>query len=182
MFTYLCHIILLLNLQLGYSFTYTFYKWINMSQWRKWMHKYAFIILNIFKCTFLWHYIHSVALYTFIWLGNHQYCPSPILTPSFHTKTVYPLNYNFPWPPGNHNFTFCLYEFDYSCMSSCFCSVVSNSLWPHGLQPASLLCPWNFPGKKYWSGLPFPSPLTTLGTLYKEESYNLCSLCLAYFS
>ena len=22
-------------------------------------------------------------------------------------------------------------------------SVVSNSLWPHGLQPASLLCPWN---------------------------------------
>ena len=21
-----------------------------------------------------------------------------------------------------------------------------------------LLCPWDFPGKKYWSGLPFPSP------------------------
>ena len=27
-------------------------------------------------------------------------------------------------------------------------SVVSNSLWPHGLQPARLLCPWNSPGKK----------------------------------
>ena len=27
------------------------------------------------------------------------------------------------------------------------CSVVSDSLWPHGLQPARLLCPWNFPGK-----------------------------------
>ena len=25
---------------------------------------------------------------------------------------------------------------------------MSNSLWPHGLQPARLLCPWNFPGKK----------------------------------
>ena len=26
-------------------------------------------------------------------------------------------------------------------------SVVSNSLWPHGLQPASFLCPWVSPGK-----------------------------------
>ena len=26
-------------------------------------------------------------------------------------------------------------------------SVVSDSLWSHGLQPARLLCPWNFPGK-----------------------------------
>ena len=27
------------------------------------------------------------------------------------------------------------------------CSVVSNSLQPHGLQHARLLCPWDFPGK-----------------------------------
>ena len=27
------------------------------------------------------------------------------------------------------------------------CSAVSNSLWPHGLWPARLLCPWDFPGK-----------------------------------
>ena len=26
-------------------------------------------------------------------------------------------------------------------------SVVSDSLWPHGLQPTRLLCPWDFPGK-----------------------------------
>ena len=26
-------------------------------------------------------------------------------------------------------------------------SAVSNSSWPHGLQPTRLLCPWNFPGK-----------------------------------
>ena len=25
--------------------------------------------------------------------------------------------------------------------------IVSNSLWPHGLQPIRLLCPWDFPGK-----------------------------------
>ena len=27
------------------------------------------------------------------------------------------------------------------------CSVVSDSLWPHGLQPTRLLLPWDFPGK-----------------------------------
>ena len=27
------------------------------------------------------------------------------------------------------------------------CSVMSSSLWPHGLQPARLLCPWESPGK-----------------------------------
>ena len=29
----------------------------------------------------------------------------------------------------------------------CSCSVVSNSLWPHGLQPTRLLCPRDSPGK-----------------------------------
>ena len=27
------------------------------------------------------------------------------------------------------------------------CSVVSDSLWSHGLEPARLLCPWDFPSK-----------------------------------
>ena len=34
-----------------------------------------------------------------------------------------------------------------STMCVVSCSVVSNCLWPHGLYPARLLCPWNFPGK-----------------------------------
>ena len=29
----------------------------------------------------------------------------------------------------------------------CACSVMSDSLQPHGLQPARLLCPWDSPGK-----------------------------------
>ena len=37
-------------------------------------------------------------------------------------------------------------------------SVVSNSLQPHGLQPARLLCPWGFSRQEYWSGLPCPPP------------------------
>ena len=31
-----------------------------------------------------------------------------------------------------------------------------DSGWPHGLQPARLLCPWDFPGKNI--GVPFPPP------------------------
>ena len=38
------------------------------------------------------------------------------------------------------------------------CSIVSNSLWPHGLSPTRLLCVWDFSRQEYWSGLPFPSP------------------------
>ena len=46
-------------------------------------------------------------------------------------------------------------------MFLCVCSVVSDSLRPHGLQPTRLLCPWDsvgFSRQEYWSGLPFPSP------------------------
>ena len=31
-------------------------------------------------------------------------------------------------------------------------SAVSNSLWPHGLWPVRLLCPWNSPGKNTGAG------------------------------
>ena len=42
---------------------------------------------------------------------------------------------------------------------TCVCSVVSDSLWPHGLQPVRLLCPWGFSRQEYWSlrgDLPHP--------------------------
>ena len=38
------------------------------------------------------------------------------------------------------------------------CSVVSDFLWSYGLEPSRLLCPWDSPGKKNWSGLQFPTP------------------------
>ena len=31
-------------------------------------------------------------------------------------------------------------------------SVTSSSLWPHGLRPTRLLCPWNYPGKNVGMG------------------------------
>ena len=37
-------------------------------------------------------------------------------------------------------------------------SVVSESLRPHGLQPARFPHPWGFSRQEYWSGLPCPPP------------------------
>ena len=41
------------------------------------------------------------------------------------------------------------------CPSLRVCSVVSRFLWLHRLQPAWLLCPWNFPGKSTGVGCHF---------------------------
>ena len=38
-------------------------------------------------------------------------------------------------------------------------SAVSNSSWPHRLQPTRLLCPWDFPGKSSGVGCHLPSPI-----------------------
>ena len=56
------------------------------------------------------------------------------------------------------------YLFMCACLLSCW--VVSNSLQLHALQPARLLCPWDFPGQEQWIGLPFPSlgDIPNLGT------------------
>ena len=43
------------------------------------------------------------------------------------------------------------------CVHACVlsCSVISCSLWPHRLQLARLLSPWNFPGKNTGLGCHF---------------------------
>ena len=51
------------------------------------------------------------------------------------------------------------------------CSVVSNSLWPHGLLPTRLLCPWNFPGKNTGMGCHF-----LLQGIFLTQGSNLCLL------
>ena len=67
----------------------------------------------------------------------------------------------------------------YVCVSVS-CSVVSNSLWPRGLQPTRLLCPWNYPGKN--TGLSshsllqgiFPTQELNLGLLHcRQILYHL---------
>ena len=59
-------------------------------------------------------------------------------------------------------------------------SVVSDSLWPHGLQPTRLLHPWDFPGKSTGVGchfLPqgiFPTQGSNLGLPhFRQTLYRL---------
>ena len=60
------------------------------------------------------------------------------------------------------------------------CSVVSDSLWPHGLQPSKLFCPWDFPGKNTGVGCHFllqgifPTHGSNLGPVhYRQILYQL---------
>ena len=46
---------------------------------------------------------------------------------------------------------------------------MSNSLWPHGLQPTRLLCPWGFSRQQYWSGLPCPPPLLFINSAVASD-------------
>ena len=55
------------------------------------------------------------------------------------------------------------------------CSVVSDSLWPRGLQPARLLCPWDFPGKNTRVGYRF-----LLQGIFLTQGLNPCLLCLLH--
>ena len=58
-------------------------------------------------------------------------------------------------------------------MYSCSCSVVSDSLPPHGLQPTRLLCSWNIPGKNTGVGFYF-----LLQGIFPTQGLKPCLLCL----
>ena len=55
-------------------------------------------------------------------------------------------------------------------------SVVSDSLRPHGLQSARLLCPWHFPGKNTGGGCH-----ALLQGIFPTQGLNLCLLCLLHW-
>ena len=57
-------------------------------------------------------------------------------------------------------------------------SVVSDSLGPHGLQPARLLCPWIFSRQEYWSRFPCPLPDDLPNPGIKPRSPKLQVDCL----
>ena len=51
-----------------------------------------------------------------------------------------------------------IYQMKMHSESEDSCSLLSDSMRPHGLQPARLLCPRDSPLQEYWSGPLFPSP------------------------
>ena len=56
------------------------------------------------------------------------------------------------------------------------CSVVSNSLQPHGLQPIRLLCPWTFSGKITGAGCHFLHQ-----QIFQTQGSSLHLLCLLHW-
>ena len=58
----------------------------------------------------------------------------------------------------------------------CTCSVVSDSLQPHGLQPTGLLCPWDSPGKNTGVGCH-----ALLQGIVPTQGLNLRLLCLLHW-
>ena len=53
----------------------------------------------------------------------------------------------------------------------CVCSVMSDSLWPHGLQPTRLLCPWDHPSKNTGVSCHF-----LLQRIFPTQGSNWCLL------
>ena len=73
---------------------------------------------------------------------------APESVPSSQYLHLHNLGWSFPcwnliWFQG----TFFVFVYNLYVRVSA-CSVMSDSLWPHGLEPARLLCPWDSPGKK----------------------------------
>ena len=56
------------------------------------------------------------------------------------------------------------------------CLVVSNSLWPHGLQPTRLLRPWDFPGKSTGVGCHCLLHIMATSSYIKRKSFDLKTL------
>ena len=62
------------------------------------------------------------------------------------------------------------------------CLVVSDSLWPFGLQPARLLCPWDFPGRKTgWGTTSSSRDLPDPGVKPTFPAWQLDSLPLSHW-
>ena len=69
----------------------------------------------------------------------------------------------------------CLYYIMFAYV--CARSVMSDSLWPRWLQPARLLCLWDFPGKNTGAGYHF-----LLQGILLTQGSNLSLLCLLHGS
>ena len=66
-----------------------------------------------------------------------------------------------------------LSHFMLCCVLRSVTSVMSDSLWPHGLQPATLLCPWDSPGKNPGIVCHF-----LLQTIFPTQGSNIASPAL----
>ena len=109
-------------------------------------------IISIYKTAWYWHE------------SRHMVQWKRIESPKINSHSYGQLIFNkggnnIQWEKDNL-FSKWYWEYIYMCVCVCVCvscSVVSDSLQPHGLysQPARLFCPWDFPGKVTGMGCHF---------------------------
>ena len=75
-----------------------------------------------------------------------------------------------------HRISFILHFLIYMICTMLSCTVVSNSLRPHGLQPTRFLCPWSFLGKNIGGKCHF----LLLG-IFPTQGLNVCLLHLLHW-
>ena len=63
-------------------------------------------------------------------------------------------------------------------------TVVSDSLWPHGLKPTRLLCPWDSPGKNIGVGCPslLTNSINTIKMVHMKKKIMTCLWCWSSLS
>ena len=109
------------------------------------------------RCLGFWKAAFSLSLSLFFF---NDFKLTEKLQKWFRVLLLYPLpkstNYLHFSP-----FVLLFYVLIYICVSYIVlsCSVMVDSLWPHELYLARLLCPWGFSRQEYWSGLPCPPVL-----------------------
>ena len=103
---------------------------------------------------------HSLPLCQWSWLGSAEglllrSCYPPMRKDSqLQLKSYHPLQHHArQWDWKRKAWEWLEGISSYTMLSR---SVASDSFWPHGLWPTSLLCPWGFSRQEYWSGLTCP--------------------------
>ena len=76
-----------------------------------------------------------------VWVHSHEISAKG---KSMETESRSVFAQRWEWAMIAHGYSISIWSTESERVSG---SVVSDSLQPHGLQPARLLCPWDFPGK-----------------------------------
>ena len=117
--------------------------------------------------------LHKV-LDHFFWKGTVTKPPSPPrMTWTHKCQRVHSLPLWNLWSPFQALLSPCLPLLVPKCVRVCARSLQSDSLWPHGLQPFRLLCPWDSPGKNIGEGC--------RALLLPDSGSNPCLLCLLHW-
>ena len=131
------------------------------------------------NCIFLgafpvWHNkISRLILYFSCFGPGNNYFSKKLLRIIFRNKD-YHAQYALISRHSQKIYTHIMYKHVYECVLSC--SVVSDSLRPHGLKPTRFLCSWNFPSKNTGLDCHF-----LLQGIFLTQELNPLVLCLPHW-